>query len=200
MNWLAFAILAWLAIGLETGLKDVLALRPGAYAIAPSFIVPLAVVIALGAPAQAPMGACLILGLLLDLTAPIPTAAGPAGGLLTVAGPHALGLVLAGQLVLALRGLMIRRNPLAMAFLCIAAAAAMHITVTAIFTFRGVSAGSGPGGGWDAAGQLLSRLGAALYTGASGLVLAFILLPLAPIMGFAGAQPRHIPMRSFARR
>jgi len=175
VNWVAFAIVAWIALGLETGLRD--ALRLGSTSVAPSFVVPVAVYIALSTPPRTALWANIVLGLLLDLTWLLPRADGPQAH---VIGPYALGMVTATQLVLAMRGLVIRKNILTHAVLSALAAAAMHSVVVAILTLRTII---GDAIQIDPTQQLFVRLLSSAATAATGLVLGFALLRLDPLMG-----------------
>lgn len=173
MNWLVFAIAAWLTLGMELGLKDVLQLGPTG--VAPSFAIPLAVFIALAAPARQALWACLLLGVGMDLTARVVAVPG------VVVGPQALGFLLMGQLVLAARGLMIRRNPLSLVLLSVLGAMVASIVAVAIYTLRGMVYGPEP---FPAGEQLLVRILAALYTGVTAFVMSLVLLPTAGVFGF----------------
>lgn len=196
MNWLVFALAAWVAIGLETGLKETLAVRPGGMTLAPSFLIPLAVYVAMSASPSAALWSCMALGLLMDLTAPVVSAGGAP---LVVVGPYALGFFLAGHYVLAIRGLMLRRNPLSMVFLAITGSFAVHLVVVALFTVRELIGGTA---GWQPSAELLERFGSSLYTGAAALVLSAVLLPLAPAFGFHPSGPSRspLPRRAYERR
>ncbi|MEM1329236.1 MAG: hypothetical protein AAGG07_01615 [Planctomycetota bacterium] len=173
MNRLLFALLAWIALGLEVGLRP--ALRLGTTGIAPSFVIPLAVFIAASAPPRTALWSCLALGIAVDLLGPA------AGSSQVVLGPNALGYLLAAQLVLALRGVMVRRNPLSLAFLSVMAAATTGVVVVACYAARGLLIDPI---GFAPAPELGTRLLAALYTAATGLFMALVLLPLAPTIGF----------------
>lgn len=189
MNWYAFAIAAWIALGLELGLKD--ALNLGTTGIAPSFVVPLAVFICMGAAPARAIASCLILGLFLDLTSTLPL--DPRATLAGVApGPHALGLALAGQLVVTIRGMMIRRNPLTMAFLAGAASGVMHVVVVALVLLRRII---GDPVTWDPLEQLALRAGTSVYTGVVALPLALALFPMAPLLGLQLGHARYSPRR-----
>ncbi len=176
MRWLMFALVAWVALGLETGLKPALQLGPTP--IAPSFLVPVAVLVAMFAPSAVALWSCLILGVLADLTWSIPRTD---SGLATLIGPYALGYLLAGQLVLTLRGVMVKKNPLTMGFLAGAAAVVVNVVVVAIITLH--TALYDEPILWSPTRQLLARLSAALYTGAIATLLAPFLLAVAPFMG-----------------
>lgn len=188
MRWALFAVLTWIALGLELGLRD--AMRLGPTPIAPSFVFALAAFVALGAPAATTLWTCLALGLVTDLTRSVEFTGGlpPA----TIVGPYAVGYLIAGQLVLALRGVMIRWNPLTLGFLAGLGYAVAQIIVVALTTLR-VSLGDPIA--WSATGELGWRMGSALYTGVAAVLLGFVLLPLAPLLGL------HAPtQRRFGRR
>lgn len=189
MNWLTLAIAAWFALGLELGLRP--ALRLGPEALAPSFMLPLAVFVCLWAPHRVALWACLACGLLVDLTWRHPITG---GGAATILGPYALGYLLGGQLVLALRGVLIRGNPLTMAVMSMLAAAVAHVVVVAAMTVRTLY---GDPIGFAPASELLVRLGASAYTGVAGLALSLLLIPLTPVFGFQQqATHRRIARRS----
>lgn len=182
MNRLAFALLAWLALGLELGLKG--ALELGDTGIAPSFVVPLGVFIALGAAPARAVWFCIVLGVLLDLTATAPVRAGAPGGM-TIVGPWALGMAMAAQLVLALRGMMIRTQPLTLAFLSVLGMGVAQVVVVAALTAHNLLHGDLV---WRAGAELGHRLGSAAYTGALGLLMALVLVPMGPMMGMSLGQ------------
>lgn len=194
MNWLAFAFIAWVVTGLEAGVKDQIAYEAGGVVVAPSFALVLAAFVAMAAPPAAASWACLVLGLLVDLTSVRPLAAAPA---LTVVGPHALGFLLAGQFVLAARWVMIRRSPVSLGLLSLGAALIANIAVVALFTVRKVL---GDPLVWNATQELLGGLGSAVYTGLLGAVLSLVLIPLTPAFSFHAGARGHIPRRSFERR
>lgn len=187
MNWVVFLIGGWIMLGLELGLKS--ALELGDTSIAPSFLAIYAVFLACSAPARTAQWACLVIGLFVDLSSPI---ARSDTGLYTVIGPHALGALLMCQLVLALRGLMFRRNPLTLAFLSFVGYLTWQVLVTAIFTVRHLT---GDPTLWSASGELLGRAGASLYTGIWALPVSLVLILLMPLFGF-----QHLPHRFHQRR
>jgi hypothetical protein len=181
MNPLLVVLLGWLCVGLEAGLKTSLMVRMGV-AASPSFVVPLAVVIALCAPPLPTLWSCLLLGLMLDFTAPLDLAGG--AGHVHALGPHAIGLALAGQFVLAVRGVVIRRNPISVVVLSIGAAAISEIVVTAVLTARHVYDPIV----WHPTAELMSRLLGAVLTGGTALVLSLVLLPLSPMLGLQASR------------
>lgn len=187
MNWVAFAIAAWVALGLEIGLRDGLSLGDGG--AAPSFMFAFATFIALFATPTTALWSSLILGLLVDLTAELVLREGRQA--VTVIGPNALGFVLAGQLTLTLRGVMVRRNPLTLAFLALVSGVVAQVVVVALYSVRGTydPIAFVP---WQ---QLMSRLGTALLTAPLAMVLGLALVPMAPVFGLPAAFQRR-----FARR
>lgn len=175
MNWLLFAILAWLMLGFESGFRA--ALQIGSLAIAPSFVLVLVVFIALWARTSAVLGAALVMGFFLDLLYVQQTTGGES---VAVVGPWALGCMLASYTVLNFRNMVFRTSPLTMAFLCTLGAAIANILVLAILTIRArydVLVMPSP------ASELWQRLGAAVYTGVLGLVMAPALNWIAPWLG-----------------
>ncbi|MEO0483458.1 MAG: hypothetical protein AAF138_07510 [Planctomycetota bacterium] len=187
MNWFVFAIASWIAFGLELGARDVLQIGPGG--IAPSFVIPLAVFVALWAPATHALWACLALGVLADLTWHLPRTD---GGIATILGPYAIGYTLLGALVINMRGMMIRRNPITMAFLCVLGSLVAQIAVVALFTVRRVY---GDPIAWDAGDELLTRALASVYTGGVGLIVSLALFAGAPLFQFQQAGGRRPAIR-----
>jgi hypothetical protein len=189
MNWLLFAVLAWVMVGLEKGLRDALSI--GQSGVAPSFVFVLLTSISLSAPRPIVMWASLALGLIMDLVFEVPLR--QAGGTVTIPGPHALAYVLGSQLILAMRPLMIRRNPLTLAFLSMAGSLIANLTLAMIFSLRHWV---GAPIAWETKHEFLAALGWGVYTGVLGLFLAFVLLPLANPLGMSVSQQQ----RRFAPR
>lgn len=187
MNWLSFTVVTWVCFGLELGLKGGLRLGP---TIAPSFVMPFAVYLALLAPHRTALWSAFILGLLCDLTAKV----GLVGldRTVTLVGPHALGYLLAGQLVVTMRAMMIRKNPLTMGLLALLASAVAGVVVVAVYSFRSLVIGDPLA--VQPTTDLLARLASAVYTGALAVAMALVLIPMAPAFGL---NPVH--GRRFAR-
>lgn len=188
MNWIVFAFVTWIMLGLELGLKS--SLRLGDSSIAPSFLAVYAVFVASAAPPRSSQWACLILGALLDLTAPVPRI--DAASSFTVVGPNALGALLMCQLIIAVRGLLFRRNPLTIAILAAVGFAVWQVIVTAVFTVRSFA---GDPTAWAPAGELGARMASSLYTGLLALPLSLILLGLTPLFAFQHAPSRYVGRR-----
>ena len=168
--------MSWVAFGLEVGFRDALRLAPGD--VAPSFVVPFMVYVALSAPPKQALWAALALGALIDLLWLVPRTDFAESAVL---GPHALGAVVAAQLVLSVRGMVIRRHMLTLVVLSIASAAVMAIVVVALMTLRDLY---GDPIKFDATGEMGSRLLGALYTGATAVAWALIMRLVDPAFQF----------------
>ncbi|MCA9279701.1 MAG: hypothetical protein H6815_09890 [Phycisphaeraceae bacterium] len=181
MNRLAFVIAVWVLLGLELGVKDVVTIRlpasgPG---LSPSILVPFGMFICLGAKPRVGIIACLIIGLLMDLTFIMPMSTTPPRTFVMI-GPYALGMALGAQLAISMRDMLIIRNPLSVAFLSVCASLVMHVVVVAIFSMHRIY---GDPIHFDTFSELFQRALASLYTGIFGFLLAYILYPLAPTLG-----------------
>ncbi len=188
MNWFVFILISWVCFGLELALMPVL--DAGSRGVHPSMIVPLLVFVAMNAPRKPTMWAAMMLGVVLDLLSPMPAVD---GGTITIIGPHALGFLLGAHFVLAVRGMLIRRNPLTMIVMSILVMLVAQVVVVAIFTARDLGANPLI---WDAGDELRKRLFSSLYTGVSALLLSFVFFALGPVFGFNSTVPtrfaRHI--------
>lgn len=171
-------VLAWIAMGLEVGLRDSLSLR--GTAISPSFVLCLLVFIASFASEKGTRWTCIGLGLAMDVLSPVllTTAAGEA----RIIGPHVLAYLLCSQLVLQARSFMMRRNPIAIGVMCAAAAVIAGLVLTTIYSLRSWVLDPME---WSAMRDLWMRLGSSVYTGLVGIVVAYVLLPLAEWLGMS---------------
>ncbi|GIW73699.1 MAG: hypothetical protein KatS3mg103_0221 [Phycisphaerales bacterium] len=180
MNWAAFAIVAYLVVGLERGLRDALAIGP----VQPSFILALAAFVALSAPPVHAVWAGLLLGLALDLTGAWPVQAGPAQPII---GPYALGGVMLAQVVLTLRGKLVRHHLATLAVLTFLGVLACQLIVVALLAIQKLA---GAPLAFQPMPQLLLRTGMAAYTALLAVPMGLLLGPMAPLLGFAGLGQR----------
>jgi len=190
MNWLAFGLLTWVLLGMETGLRDAIALGDS-YRAAPSFVFPLAAYIAMAAPGPTARWAALVLGILVDLLASINH--GDAAPSLTLVGPHALGYLLAAQLIIIIRALLFPRNPLSLGFVSCAGYVVAQIVVVSLYTLRHALM---PQMMWEATPELFARLWASLYTGGIGVLLGMVFIPLSGVLGLHTMSPRRFGRRT----
>ncbi len=181
MNWFVFAFVAWIVFGLELALLPVL--DAGSGSVHPSMVIPLMAFVALYAPRKQALWSAIILGVVMDLVSPMARAD---GGSVVIVGPHALGFLLGCHFILTIRSSLIRRNPLTMVIISIAASFIASIVVIAIFTLRDL--GTNPLI-WDAGDELVQSTFSSLYTGLSALLLSFFFFALAPTFGFHSSVP-----------
>lgn len=181
MNKLGVGLLLWLAVGLELGVKPGLAL--GNSTIAPSIVFATLTMIAMFAPPAQARWAALLTGLALDATSVLAARQGTVAGFdvdLRTLGPNAIALLVGVHLIVAIRHMTMRRNPLTMGFLAMLGSASAQIVLVAIISLR---AAMFDPLAWSLGHELWTRLAGAAYTGVLGWALAFVLLPLAPALG-----------------
>ncbi|MCC6579369.1 MAG: hypothetical protein IT440_02945 [Phycisphaeraceae bacterium] len=169
MRWPVFAILAYLFLGLETGLRGLLSL--GGHT-SPSFVLILMVFLGLyAAPTQA-LTASLILGLLVDFTRPVAV-----DDLTTVVipGPMAIGFFVGAIMALQLRGL-VRRSLIGLAATVFIAGIFVHLIVVALLTLRGLPwLLAHPIPAWSASDQMVRAFFELLYSSLLALPLGYLL-------------------------
>ena len=184
MRWLVFLIFAITAIVLELSFRHVLALR-SLGGVSPSFIAPLVVFVALCASRRSALWACLLLGLLLDMLTQLPYGKEIA----YVPGPHALGYVFGGYLVLQIRAMVFRGRVLTLALLTLALVVAVSIVVVAIYSIRSWYPDSAtiyptkP----SALRAMLRQIGVGIYSALMAIPVGWILLQTLPLWSFATA-------------
>lgn len=184
MNWFVFAVLGWLAIGLDAGFADVF--RPLSLPIAPSFAQVLIVYVGLWAPARHAYGAALILGAAQDFVGVVPASPDEVRDVV-VLGPHALGAALGVSLVVNLRSVMIRRSVLSMFIMTLFATALLEIVVSASLAIRSVY----PNGIHypSPSRELLIGLGSSLYSAVLASILGPPLNVLSGLLNFRTSGP-----------
>lgn len=183
MRWTIFVIFAFAALVLELGLRNLLKLELAGNA-SPSFVLILAVFVAMWAPPRVALWSGLILGLLLDLNNPFVEN----GSEYALIGPAALGYVLGAYAVVQLRGLVYRDSPFALAALVFVGGIFVHLLIVAVLTLRGLPILAYPIPDWHAAPQLYQRFWELLYTAIVAVPLGFILLRTMPLWAFEGVK------------
>lgn len=183
MKAVTFALLAWVFLGLELGLKA--ALGFGQTSVAPSFVFVLLTFIAMSATPRQTAWSAIVLGLLMDVTNQfyLKGRLQPA----VVIGPHVVAYLVASQLVLTLRGVMIRRNPFTLGFLAFVGALVCGVVLVGVFSLRTLLDDRV----WETSRELWNGAKSALYTGIAGVPLALVLMPLGPLLGLPGTQTRR---------
>lgn len=186
MRWPVALLFAYLALALELAISPALSL--GQTTVSPSIVIPFVAFVAMFAPAVAAMWTSVLLGLAIDLT----TSRGTTG--LVIPGPHALGMLAGCYVVLQVRGLMMRRNPLTLVFLSVVAAAMCGLVVVTIFSVRGIYPDTTGFRAWP---ELVHRTMSALYTGVTALVLAFPLYMVHSLFRFTEPTSRRVSVRKY---
>ena len=129
MNLGVFIVALFFCVALDSGLMPVISIAD----YSPSTTATLVVFVALFAPRSAALWAGLAAGLLLDLSNPVAFAGDQA---LVVPGPYAIGFVFGTQLVLLLRSMVFRRNPIAVGLLTTPFLIAVSLAWMAIWLIR----------------------------------------------------------------
>ena len=183
MNWLVFAVSAWVALGLERSLKhQPLSLTFGGVTLAPSFMLVLMVWLALAAaPAQA-LWAAMILGLLMDFTSRYTLDSGQAA---LITGPMALAYLAAARFVLGSRWVMLRRNPVALALMTLGAGALVTIASAVPLTMHRLY---GDPIVWRAWPHVAGGFGSAFYSALLALPFGLLLNPVSGAFGLETAR------------
>jgi hypothetical protein len=174
VNWLVFVFLAWVALGLDVGLRDAIAI--GDSSITPSFALILCVFVWLWARPGALMLAAILIGLALDVLQPIHAAADP-----VVVGPTTLGMMLAAYATFTIRGVMLRGNPVTLAVLCALSMLLVRIVAVVLLEIRSAYDHTITLSAWASIGTAGAS---ALYTGLVAALLSPILRWLRPLLRF----------------
>ena len=155
----------------------------------PSVTATLLVFVSLFAPRQTALWAALGAGLLVDLVSPVTDASGESFHL---PGPYALGYVFGTQLVLLLRSMVFRRNPIAVGILTMPYLVAVGLAFMAVWSVRGVLLGSEPPwSGEPVTAEIFRWFGRAIYSGLFGIPFGWLLLTTWPIWRFDMSSVRR---------
>lgn len=183
MKRIALFVLAWLLLGLEIGLRSTLQLWSPI--VSPSLVFILAAFVAMTAPPRTAAWWAIGLGLAVDVVSPTPLP--PPGLPAVVLGPHALAFLVASHLIVSMRGVMIRRNPLTLGFLTLAGGLVAQALLLSVAFVRSYLDGAA----FHAAEELGARGAGAAYTAVVGVALAFVLIPAAELLGLPSqTRPR----------
>lgn len=170
MNLGIFIVALFVCVAMDTSLLPVIAIG----GVSPSTTATLIVFVALFAPRSTALWSALAAGLLLDLSLP---AASQGDRTLFVPGPYALGFAFGAQLVLLLRSMVFRRNPVAVGLLTAPFLVAVTLVWMTIWSLRALHPDTIlPWSGGNAAGEFLQRLGWAAYSGGIGIAFGWLLL------------------------
>ncbi len=163
----------------------------------PQLIVIVIAFVAMQADARIVRWYALIAGLLLDLSEP--SLSGPFAPLYLI-GPSTLGTLFAAEVVLLLRGILIRRNPLAVGFASFMLGLASGLFSTAWWAIRSWYPDSPPPWGEGSALQEFAREGlTAIATGILGIPLGWLLLKFTDMWSFPAVLARQKQQGGSAR-
>lgn len=180
MNWLTFAILAYLGFALQVVLKPIWPMQGHE----PLVLLILLVYIGLQAPAMAVAWSAIILGLLADI---MPYQEVEIG----IIGPWAIGFLAAGYAMVQLRNLLFRDSMFTIGIMTLIAGIFALLVATMLQAFRGVPLfGNEPVEGFRAAEQLYRGFFTLLNTAVFAIPVGYGLLKMRPLWGFSGRGSR----------
>ncbi|MCH2162928.1 MAG: hypothetical protein MK085_13800 [Phycisphaerales bacterium] len=178
MRWIVFILLLAICLTLDQAFLQVIAIG----SIFPGTCGALVVFVALFAPRPTALWAALLAGTMLDLGSPAVDAQGHP---YYVIGPYALGFVLGAYLVLLLRSIVFRRNPLTVGMLTLPFLLAVSVIFLAIWSIRGFYADAQlPWHSESVTSQIAQMIGWATYSALLALPLGWLLLITWSLWGF----------------
>lgn len=179
MNWPFFMILAYLLLGIETGLAPMLRIED----VEPSLLLVLAMYVAMSTSPIKACWCCLLLGMCTDLTHPIGLDSGT--GQLTLVGPSALGFAFGGWVVVQLRGMVFRHSITGLMLMAFVGGAFTQLLTVAILAARAIPWIPGEQiPQWSASAELINRFFELLYTVGVAFPLGYLLIRLEPFFRF----------------
>ena len=178
MNWIVFAIVAYVCLALQEGLRPLLSIGTAS----PCLLIVLAVYVGLHASSATVVWAWLALGVCIDLTST--TVPG-------IVGPAAVGYLAGAFAVIQLRTLVFRESVVTLAALVLVCGIFVELVVVAMYTLRGVGFLTGePIPGWDGSDQLVHRFLVLVYSAVAAVPLGPVLFRVGPFMGFHAKPAR----------
>ena len=186
MNWLLFIAALFFSMVLEMSVFDLLDIN----GMRPSLVAILALFVALWAPKLFALWACLLCGVVIDLTSPL---AYDGGDVAYLIGPNALGFAFAGALALQIRSIVMRRQVFALAVMSVIFVVAYSVVVIAVYEAR--SWYSPELYAFSAAGRLVQALAMAVYTGLLAIPVGWVLLKSFSYWHFPQAAPARTNWR-----
>lgn len=180
MNWLTFAILAYVGFALQVVFAPIWPVEGHE----PMVLLILLVFIGLQAPAMAVAWSAVVLGLLTDIL----PASQPVSG---VVGPWALGFLAAGYAMVQLRNLLFRDSMFTIGIMTLVAGVFALLVAAMLQALRGVPIfGNEAVIGFTAAEQLYKGFFTLLNTAAFAVPMGYGLLKMRPMWGFSGRGSR----------
>lgn len=183
MRWSVFAIAAFVIVVLQLSARDALTLHSIGL-VKPDLVAALATFITLFAARTKALWACWILGLVMDLA--------PSGGDTAwhMIGPHALGYVFGGYVVLQLRTMVFRRRAVTIGFLTVVFLLAAGLASTFLLTIRHWYLPDTPLY-LSPLGEFWRQIKIAAYSGAVAIPFGWLLQLTVAFWGFTGGASRR---------
>jgi rod shape-determining protein MreD len=194
VRWIVFAVAALVGLVFDTGLSEVLRIEKLGH-VRPSLCVVVAVFVALSAPRTAALWACLVLGLLLDLAQPLTVAE---NRVVYLIGPHALGYLVGGWLVVSGRAMVFRRRPLTIGVMTVLCLLAVQLVAVSLYALRAQPWYPGQPLFWTdttTIAELGVRLLAVIYSGLLAIPVGWLLVQTIGLWGFPAAPHRQQTIR-----
>jgi len=181
VRWPVFAIVAFGFVVVQLSLRNVLTLQ-SLKQISPDLVACLAVFIALFANRTSALWACWMLGVAMDLA---PSDDDPSYVLI---GPHALGYVFGGLLVVQLRTMVFRRRAITIGFLTLVFLLATSILAVFLLAVRSWYPGAPE---YPAMAELWRRVLIAVYSGVLAIPVGALLNGTMGLWGFQSNAARR---------
>ncbi|MCA9290382.1 MAG: hypothetical protein KDA25_04585 [Phycisphaerales bacterium] len=192
MRWSVFIVFAFVAFVFDVSLAGLFAVGRDA-AFEPSIIACLAVFIALFASRMSALWACWILGMLVDLSHGVGL---PDATTIRILGPHALGFVIAGYMLLQVRTMVFRRRALTFVVLTFSFLVLAHVAAVAIAALRSWLPGTeAVWAGHRPVDELFRRFFLAAYSAVVAFPVGWALVRTVPAWGFQSGAARSANWR-----
>jgi rod shape-determining protein MreD len=194
VRWIVFAVAALIGVVFDTGLSEILRIEKLGH-VRPSLCAVVAVFVALSAPRTAALWACLILGLLLDLAHPLTV---PVNRVVYLVGPHALGYLVGGWLVVSGRAMVFRRRPLTIGVMTVLCLLAAQLVAVGFYVLRSRPWYPGEPIFWtetSAWAELGVRMLAVVYSGLLAIPVGWLLVQTIGLWGFPVSPHRPQTIR-----
>jgi len=175
VNWIIFAILAYLAAALQDGLVPTLLIQAPVGEVRPNLLLILAVFLAMHAPSRVVLLTWAALGLILDILT-----VDYAGGAVLL-GPYTFGFLAGAVVALQLRQVVLKHHVFSLAFCTAVCGTGVALIVVGIFGFRNLY---DPLAGYSPLADLAARVLGVLYTAVLALPLSWPLIRWQSIFSF----------------
>ncbi len=194
MRWAVFLIFAVAGIVFDAGFGDVFRVE-GLWDVRPSLSAVLVVFVALSAPRTLALWACFVLGLLIDLSSQHSV-----GGnrIVYLVGPHTLGFLAAGWMVVRGRTMVFRRRPLTIGVMtlgCVLLAQAIILVVLVVRSREWYPGGVIHWTDTTLGIEMLRRVLIAVYSGLFAIPAGWLLVRTIRLWGFQTVSHRTPMMR-----